>query len=99
LKAISADISEQETVVSSQEFVDTIDSVSNFMVVGCKYTYHIANGLHVLHPLKHSGNYTYHHINIHQFYVLPTHCVFMCFVWISEQTALISIYKIGRAHV
>ena len=28
-----------------------------------------------------------------QFYVLPTHC--MCFVWISEQTAIISLYSIN----
>jgi hypothetical protein len=42
-------------------------------------------------------------VNIHKFYVLPTQCVyvfcvdlvFMCFVWISEQTAIISLYSIN----
>jgi hypothetical protein len=32
--------------------------------------------------------------NIHKFYVLPTPSVFMCFVWISEKTAIISLYNI-----
>jgi hypothetical protein len=31
--------------------------------------------------------------NIHKFYVLPTLC--LCFVWISEQTAIISLYSIN----
>jgi hypothetical protein len=30
---------------------------------------------------------------VHKFYVLPTQC--MCFVWISEQTAIISLYSIN----
>ena len=33
-------------------------------------------------------------LNIHKFYVLPTHCI-MCFVWIWEQTAIISLYGIN----
>jgi len=33
----------------------------------------------------------HHQFNIQQFYVLPT-SLFMCFVWISEQTAIISLY-------
>ena len=33
--------------------------------------------------------------NIHKLYVLPTQTVFMCFVWISEQTAIISLYNIN----
>ena len=37
----------------------------------------------------------YHQFNIQQFYVLPTHTVFMCFVWISEQTAIVSLYTIN----
>ena len=36
----------------------------------------------------------YHQSNIQKFYVLPT-AVFMCFVWISEQTAIISLYNIN----
>jgi len=35
----------------------------------------------------------YHQFNIYQFYVLPTHC--MCFVWITEQTAIISLHSIN----
>jgi hypothetical protein len=31
--------------------------------------------------------------NIKKFYVLPTHC--MCFLWISERTAIISLYSIN----
>ena len=41
-----------------------------------------------------SGNYMYYQFNIQQFYVLPTQTVFMCFVWIWEQTAIISLYSI-----
>ena len=48
----------------------------------------------IFHPLKSSGKYTYRQFNIQQFYVLP-HSVFMCFVWISEQTAIISLYNIN----
>jgi len=40
-----------------------------------------------------SGHYMYRQFNIQQLYVLPTHC--MCFVWISEQTAIISLYNIN----
>jgi hypothetical protein len=32
--------------------------------------------------------------NIHKFYVLPTQCIYV-FVWISEQTAIISLYNIN----
>ena len=35
----------------------------------------------------------YRQFNIQQFYVLPTHCVFMGFVWISEQSAIIFLYN------
>jgi hypothetical protein len=45
--------------------------------------------------VPHSGHYMYHQFNIQQFHVLPTHTVFMCFVWISEQTAIISLYSIN----
>ena len=30
-----------------------------------------------------------------QFYVLPTQCIYVFFVWISEQTAIISLYSIN----
>jgi len=33
--------------------------------------------------------------NIQQLYVLPHTAVFMCFVWISEQTAIISLCNIN----
>jgi len=29
------------------------------------------------HPLKPSGHYMYHKFNIQQFYVLPTHCIYV----------------------
>ena len=44
--------------------------------------------------VPHSGHYMYHQFNIQQLYILPTHCI-MCFVWISEQTAIISLYNIN----
>ena len=45
-------------------------------------------------PYKSSDHYIYHQFNIQQIYVLPAH-VFMCFVWISEQTAIIYLYRIN----
>ena len=35
----------------------------------------------------------YRQFNIQPFYVLPTHTVFICFVWIGEQTAIMSLYS------
>jgi len=103
----------------------------------------------MFNPLQHGGQYMYRQFNIQQFYVLPTHCiyvfcvdlltnsnyfpilhqlhgfynrdlnlhssvvtiytaslifnnstfcphtVFMCFVWTSEKTAIISLYNIN----
>jgi hypothetical protein len=43
-------------------------------------------------PSQHSGYYMYHQFNIHNSTFCP-HSVFMCFVWIWEQTANISLYK------
>jgi len=43
--------------------------------------------------VPHSGRYMYRQFNIQQFYVLPTQ--FVCFVCISEQTAIISLYNIN----
>ena len=37
----------------------------------------------------------YHQFNTQQLHVLPHTAVFMCFVWISEQTAIISLYNIN----
>ena len=48
-----------------------------------------------IYPLKPSGHYMYHQFNIQQFYVLPTQTVSMCFMWISEQTVIISLYNIN----
>ena len=45
--------------------------------------------------VPHSGHYMYHQFNIQQPHVLPHTAVFMCFVWISEQTAIISLYSIN----
>ena len=40
------------------------------------------------------GHYTYRQFNTQQFYVQPRH-VFVCFMWISEQTAIISLNSIN----
>ena len=45
--------------------------------------------------VPYSGHYMYRQFNIQQLYVLPTQTVFMCFVWIWEQTAIISPYSIN----
>ena len=42
--------------------------------------------------VPHSGHYMYRQFNIQQFYVLSTQ---LCFVWTSEQTAIISLYNIN----
>jgi len=39
-----------------------------------------------INPLQPSGHYMYRHFNVQQF---------MCFVWISEQTAIIFLYNIN----
>ena len=44
-------------------------------------------------PLQPSGHYMYRQFNIQQFRVLPA--LNFCSVWISEQTAIISLYKIN----
>ena len=33
--------------------------------------------------------------NIQNLYALPTQCIYVFFVWISEQTAIISLYNIN----
>ena len=50
--------------------------------------------IYIYNLLKPSGNYMYHQFNIHNSAFCP-HSVFMCFVWISEQTASISLYSIN----
>ena len=45
--------------------------------------------------VPHSGHYMYHQFKIQQLYVLLHTAVFMCYVWISEQTAIISLYNIN----
>jgi len=47
----------------------------------------------IFNPLQPSGHYVYHQFNIHNSTVGP-HSVFMCFVWIWEQTAILSPYNI-----
>jgi len=37
----------------------------------------------------------YHQFNIQQFYVLSTKCIYVFFVWIREQTAIISLYSVN----
>jgi hypothetical protein len=45
-----------------------------------------------INPLKPNGHYMYRQFNIQQFYVLPTQ-PYLCFVWIWEQTAIMSLYN------
>ena len=47
-----------------------------------------------VNPLKPSGHYMYRQFNIHNSKFCP-HSVFICFVLISEQTAIISLYSIN----
>ena len=42
-----------------------------------------------------SGNYMYHEVQHLKNSTFFPHSVFMCFVWISEQTAIISLYSIN----
>ena len=44
--------------------------------------------------LKPSGHYMYRQFDSHKFYVLLTQCI-TCFVWIWEQTAIISLCSIN----
>jgi hypothetical protein len=44
--------------------------------------------------LKPSGNFTYHRVQ-HSKILRSAHVYFMCFVLISEQTAIISLYSIN----
>jgi hypothetical protein len=48
----------------------------------------------MFNPSQPSGHYRYHHFNIHNSTFCP-HSVFMCFVWIWEQRAIISLYSIN----
>jgi len=52
--------------------------------------------VYVMHikPSKPSGHYMYHQFNINNSTFCP-YSVFMCFVWISEQTAIISPQSIN----
>jgi hypothetical protein len=45
-------------------------------------------------PLTYSGYYMYHYFNMHYSTFCP-HSAFMCFMWIWEQTAIISLYSIN----
>ena len=70
-----------------------------FAEEACSHTY-LASNWHVVsgsfQSLDADAHFIYRHINIQQFYVLPTQLyLFMCFVWISEQTAIISVYSIN----
>ena len=55
----------------------------------CKKTY--VKNLNILKP---AGHVMHHQFNIQQLYALP-HTVFMCFVFIWEQTAACATYSIN----
>jgi hypothetical protein len=71
-------------------------------VTPCRWTTNITEdrnptpctAFHLFNLLKPSGHYMYHQFNIHKSHVLPTLCIYN-FVWISEQTAFISLYSIN----
>ena len=44
--------------------------------------------------LEPNGDYMYRQFNI-QLYFLPTQYIYVFFLWISEQTAIISLYDIN----
>jgi len=47
-------------------------------------------------PLRSGGYYMYHiRFNIKTFYVMSARCNYACSVWISEQTAITSLYTIN----
>jgi hypothetical protein len=46
-----------------------------------------------INPLKHSAHFIYHQVLKNSTFC--PHSVFMCFVWISEQTAIICLYSIN----
>jgi len=48
----------------------------------------------IFNSLKPTGHVMHQHFNIQQMYALP-HTVFMCFVFISEQTATCATYSIN----
>jgi len=48
----------------------------------------------VVNLLQPSGYYMYHQVS-HRNITFCPHSVFMCFVWISEQTVIISLYSIN----
>ena len=52
------------------------------------------SSIYYINPLKPSGNYMYHQFNISQI-LRSAHSVFVCFVWIWEQTAIISLQRTG----
>jgi len=49
----------------------------------------------LLIPLKLSGHYMYHQVNIKKFYVLPTLCICVFCVDLRKKTAIISLYNIN----
>jgi len=49
----------------------------------------------VVNPLMPIGYYMYHHFQRSTILRSAHTAVFMCFVWISEQTAIISLYSVN----
>ena len=77
--------------ISEQTAIIFLYSV-NWLVFITETVYLLRGMDWVFNPLKPSGHYMYHQFNIQQFYVLPTQCIY---VWIWEQTAIISLYSIN----
>jgi len=52
------------------------------------------DGLNDINSVRPSGQYMYSQFNIQQLYVLSALCIYV-FMWIWEQTAIISLYSIN----
>ena len=84
--------------ISEQTAIISLYSINWLVFItepGCVYCEVRNETLYIIQmSLKPSGHYMYHQLNIHYSTICP-HSVFMCFVWISEQTAIISLYSIN----
>jgi len=67
------------------------------------YLFTVCGDWSIISPLKTSGHYMYRtavtictvRFNIHKFHVLPSQYIYVFFVWIWEQTAIISLHSIN----
>jgi len=72
-------------------FKPAVSTIYDHLPIHC---HDLFGWIFVYSSLKPSGNYMYRQFNIHNSTFCPN-SVFMCFVWISEQTAIITLYNIN----